>query len=272
MKFRRIYLSFLLVCLVISMMPIVKATTEVLVDTYTDTSDSLDGLVEPHPATVEFAMSAMGQTFIQTRSHNVNLTVASFYLQIAGIPIGNLTARLCSLTGTYGVDAIPDETLAESEKVDMESLSEIGDWYNFTFTGANQYTMTALSQYGIYVFVLENTTLDGENFIEVFGNTESAPSGNSIAYYGVAEWSCIAEQATSFAVYGNEEASSWRDSSNSAVVTVATILLPIVYMIGTALFFIHEKEKPNIKEIMVIAVGFILVTVLFPIGMNVLLA
>lgn len=254
------------------MMPIAKATTEVLVDAYVSTGPALDALSEPHPATSEYVASAMGQTFTQTRSHNVNLTIASFFLSIVGTPIGNLTARLCSLTGTAGTDAIPDETLAESEKVDMESLSEIGDWYNFTFTGANQYTMTALSQYGIYVLVLENTTFGLENNIQVYGTTDESPSENCITYYGIEEWIYIIEQTTNFAVYGNEEASSWRDSSNSAVVTVATVLLPIVYMIGTALFFIHEKQKPNIKEIVVIAVGFLLVAVLFPIGMNALLA
>lgn len=279
MKLKNLYLSFLLVCLVVSMLPMVKASAEVILSEYTDI-DANDPehyeIVNNHP--YPDYVSASAGNFTTTAKWSV--TAISFFLARYDANLSNYDSYVAARI--YEPDPLnisnPDETqiVANSSGVRVDSLPEdegytVGAWINFTFE--TPISLTNSHNYFFATYSLNGTWDEGASLmVFVYGNHSDPVRGSNNFRNGWIFYSTFF--SLGYIIYGEilTDPITWRDLSNSAIVTLATILLPIVYLTGTALYFIHDKQNMSIKEIVVIVVGFLLVAVLFPIGMNALLA
>lgn len=119
----------------------------------------------------------VGQAFTMPASSYV-LTQAKFYLQIGtGSPTGNMTVRIYAVTGTVGVAAVPTgSVLAESDAIDASTLGAGFALVTFNFSGANQITLSASTNYAV---VLWYPNGDGSNNINNGDDTSSQSSGGN---------------------------------------------------------------------------------------------
>lgn len=115
-----------------------------------------------------------GQSFTATSG---NLTSAVFRLARILTPAGNVTAKLYAHSGTYGTDSVSTgSALATSDAIAASSLPTSNADVTFTFSGANQYAMTAGTKYIITVeYNTSNTVLGNVN---VRGTNSDVHSGN----------------------------------------------------------------------------------------------
>lgn len=90
-----------------------------------------------------------GQSFSVTS--NATLTSAQFYVQKNASPTGNVLVYLYAHSGTYGVSSVPGALLATSDAVDVTTFPTSFGLVTFTFTGAQQYAMTAGTKYLIVI-------------------------------------------------------------------------------------------------------------------------
>jgi hypothetical protein len=116
----------------------------------------------------------VGQSF--TVSSDVILTSAQFYLKKSGSPTGNAVAKLYAHSGTYGTSSKDTgSALATSDNFDVSTLTTSNQLISFTFSGANQYSMTA----GYYCITLEYSGGDVSNKVVFnFDSTSPTHSGN----------------------------------------------------------------------------------------------
>ena len=165
----------------------------VLVDSYPfDNSNNSHGICSTNDA-------GGGQTF--TPSKSGLLTLAQFYLYKDGSPTGNAYAKLYACTGTYGTDSTPTGTaLAVSEPFDVSALTVNPRLCDFTFTGANQYSMTAGTHYAIS---FEYSGGNATNVVCICIDTTSPThGGNDYEYAGGNYWPSSSRD-TIFCVYAN---------------------------------------------------------------------
>ena len=116
-------------------------------------------------------VTKIGQSFVCTAIGS-KLKSASFWLNKVGAPAGTLTAKLYAHGGTFGTSSTGTGTpLASSNSISATLLSTATQaFYQFTFTGANQYTL-----------------VDGTNYVislELSG-TASTPLDRVLAYVAV---------------------------------------------------------------------------------------
>ena len=142
-----------------------------------------------------------GQSFAVS-VNNYTLTSAKFYLKKFGSPTGNITAEIFAHTGTFGVNGKPTgSALATSDNVAISGLTTSDQLITFNFSGVNQITLTAGTN---YVVVVTYNAGDSSNFLFVGGDgsTRVAP-GNGCYSLNNTSWTAYTATDFCFYVYGN---------------------------------------------------------------------
>lgn len=150
--------------------------------------------------------SMVGNCF--TCSGDFTLDSAKFYLYYSGSPTGNCTAKLYSMSGTYGLNGVGDTLLATSDAVDVTTLPlGIGNiaLVTFSFSGAQRIALSA----GYYVIVFEYTGGSVGNSLYLGWDTSGVHSGN-ICYYQ-SGWASNAGDDCVFYVYGETAGSAGKN-------------------------------------------------------------
>jgi hypothetical protein len=172
----------------------------VLIDSYSEANqDSNYDLKQNHPSG-DAAFSACMQSF--TNLNGVyKITSVKWYLRLVGNPTGNAHACLYAHAGVYGVNSTPGALLATSDNFDVSTLGGAYALETFTFSGAEQVQMTALTN---YVITYENPAagIDAANYVRP-GLDASAPShGGNAGNYRNGAWTARAHDMC-FYVYGD---------------------------------------------------------------------
>jgi hypothetical protein len=111
-----------------------------------------------------------GQVFTATRTGNI--TSVTFIMSKFGSPTGNAYARLYAITGTVGSTAVPTGSLlADSDALDVSTLSTTEGPVTFTFSGGNQYSMTSGTSYGIHVRYSAGSSANNVKIKRYFGQS-----------------------------------------------------------------------------------------------------
>jgi len=106
------------------------------------------------------------------------LTSCKIYSKKTGSPTGNAVAKLYTISGTYGTNAVPTGTaLATSGNLDVSTITTSNTLITFTF--ADGYEM----QPGQYCICIEYSNGDASNYVR-WGSDETSPShgGNGSRY------------------------------------------------------------------------------------------
>ena len=117
---------------------------------------------------------AKGQTFAGIAS---KILSAKWYLSKEGLPTGNAVAKVYAMSGTFGTDGnVTGSALATSGNLDVSTLTTSLQLIEFTFSGANQITLTAGTK---YVLTVEFTGGDAGNYVNVgLDDSSSTHAGN----------------------------------------------------------------------------------------------
>ncbi|MBV5280269.1 MAG: hypothetical protein J0651_03150, partial [Actinobacteria bacterium] len=127
-----------------------------------------------------------------------NLSSAKFYLKKTGTPTGAMTAVLYAHTGTFGSTGVPTGTaLATSDTIDISTLTTSYALVEFAFTGVNQYTLVAGTNYFISCHYNGGDASNRQNL--GYDNTGAA-SGN-LAYGTPGAWTTLGTADVCFYVY-----------------------------------------------------------------------
>lgn len=168
-----------------------------LIDSYSETNKD-----SSEPLQGGAGYFAFGNSFTTLNDgNNYNITSAKFYLAKTGSPSGNMTARLYAHSGTYGTSSKPTgSVLGTSDAINASTLTGTFTLTEFTFTGAQQYTMTANTQYCIQIFF---STGSSGNVVDV-GEDGSSPThgGNYFAEAPEGTWASYNGIDVPFYVYG----------------------------------------------------------------------
>lgn len=126
---------------------------------------------------------------------------SQFYVVQYGSPTGIINSKIYAHTGTFGVNGKPTgSALATSDDVDVSTLPTAGiDLQTFTFSGANQITLTNGTK---YVVTIEYSGGDGLNFITVGLDTAYLLAPGNMAY-DVGGWDGTNGVDVIFYVYDN---------------------------------------------------------------------
>jgi len=147
-----------------------------------------------------------------TCTYGITLASCKFYIRanIPALASGNVYAKLYAHTGTYGTSSLPTgSALATSDAIAISSMSDSNSLVTFTFSGANQ---VSLSSSTYYVLVMENTSANENDVVGGALNSSGTHSGNGAVYLGSSSaWSVQATSDYPFYIYGS-----------SAVPTVTT--------------------------------------------------
>lgn len=148
-----------------------------------------------------------GQSFTTTGTQ-YNLYSAKFYMSKNGSPTGNATAKLYSLTGTYGTDSAPTgAALATSGNFDVSTLTGSNQLVELLFTGVNSILLSASTQYGVSI---EYSGGDASNYVMVgTDNTSPTHGGNGFIKAG-ASWLGLSGNDDPFYIYGDLPSSANR--------------------------------------------------------------
>lgn len=162
-------------------------TYEVQVDTSSTFGGTADSYSETNQTNV-FVLYDTGDTgWGQSFAGNGGLlSQAVFYLAKVGSPTGNATANIYAHSGTFGSSSVPTGTaLATSATFNVATLSTSLALITFTFSGANQIT---LSNGTNYVVSVEYSGGDVSNYVRVgYDNTSPTAAGNAAELFG--SWS-----------------------------------------------------------------------------------
>lgn len=124
-----------------------------------------------------------------------------FYMSKTGSPSYNVTAKIYAHSGTFGTSGIPTGTaLATSDNFAVSTLTTSLVLTTFTFSGANQITLTNGTK---YVVTFENSNA-GISSTPNIGYDDASPShaGNASSLIG-ATWTASSIRDTIFYVYDN---------------------------------------------------------------------
>ena len=159
-----------------------------LVDSYSETN------YVDYDFNLYATVSKCGQSFIATAGE---LSTCKFYLAKNGSPTGNITATLYASSGAFGTTETPTgSVLATSDTIDVSTLGAFA-LVEFTFTGAEQYTLVA----GNYYFIcLEYAGGDISNSVYVGGDSTSHDHDGRMAYYNT-DWVSYGSADLVFYVY-----------------------------------------------------------------------
>lgn len=142
-----------------------NSVPSITIDTYNESNqDAFQGVATGSDcigAGQSFAVGILG----------TKLTSCKFYLLKTGTPTGNGVAKLYAMGGSFGTTSVPTgSALATSDNVDVSTITGSYTLITFTFSGANQYLMTAGAN---YVITFEYTGGSVSNYIR-FGTDTSA--------------------------------------------------------------------------------------------------
>ncbi len=175
-----------------------------LIDSYAETNYNIAfKILAEFPAASGWG--AIGQAI--TIAQKKKVTSIKFYLNKTGLPVADLVARIYPATGTVGSDAKPsgnptDAPLAESDEVQCTSLSAGMSLIEFTFSGSNQITLQANTDYCFLVLPKSVTTLDVSNYFMVGADwINLTHAGNICALYD-GGWQGGSSYDTIFYLYG----------------------------------------------------------------------
>jgi len=184
---------------------------QTLIDSYSESNQSTAFTLSSVVTAKE-----VGQVFTNTNA--ATLGSCKFYVKKTGAPTGYAYAYIYAITGTYGSTAVPTgSALATSDAFDVSTLSTSYSLGTFTFSGANQISLSASTYYAISC---RYESGDFSNNIQVGSdNTSSTHSGNFIRNNS-GTWAGYAQDAP-FYVYTTAGVSSQIKAINA--VTQATI-------------------------------------------------
>lgn len=147
------------------------------------------------------SITAVGQSFTNTTAGKI--TECKFYIRKYGSPTGNITAKLYAHSGVFGTTSKPTgAVLATSDNVDITTISSTASLVSFTFTGAEQYSMSSSTN---YVLTINYSGGDATNLLYVqyhylpSGGTNH--SGNCSNY--ITTWTSNADRDLSFFVFND---------------------------------------------------------------------
>ena len=179
----------------------------VLLDSYVEANqDNHSSIQDFFPYQVGYNTVA-GQSF---KTPNDGLTrkllSVKFYMTKIGSPVGNMTARLHTHSGTYGESSKPANSsiLATSDVINANTLTGSYVLVEFSFTGAQRVALQPNTAYCIGVGYVPSGTLDNTtNYIKV-GLDVSTPShaGNDFGAYSDT-WYEVGSNDLIFYVYGS---------------------------------------------------------------------
>ena len=142
-----------------------------------------------------------GQCFSVPATSDLILDSATFLMKKYGSPVGNMYAKLYSITGTCGSNATPVTLLTTSNPSDTSTLTTSNVDRTFQFDGT--YSVTASTNYYIGVYYDGDGDATG-NGVYVRANTPSNHSGN-ISYRVSGAWTANSSYDTYFSVSGIAE-------------------------------------------------------------------
>jgi hypothetical protein len=203
--------------LLFSLVPLAYASAG-LVDSYSESNWSANQKIQaPHPS-ASLYYCCVGQSF--NSSGDYNITIVSFYLSKTSTPTGSAYAVLYSHSGTYGSSSVPDVQLAISDAFNVATLTTSLVLYNFTFSGANQYTMATNTKY-VIVFRAPSSGVQTTKYVNVgMDYTSPTHSGNGVLHNS-AGWASTTSDIC-FYVYGEPAVSkAWHDVSTWTASMVA---------------------------------------------------
>jgi len=157
---------------------------ETLIDSYSEANYGHTSSLQDNHPTAAKVFSALGQSF--TCGGAYKLTSCKFYLNKANNPTGMAHAVLYAHSGAYGSSSLPTgEPLATSDDFDVEDIVA-GSYalYSLSFSGAEQYLMSADTYYCIVFEAPAVGTIDSTNRPQV-GEDSTSPThgGNGIVWY-----------------------------------------------------------------------------------------
>ncbi len=153
-----------------------------LIDSWNETHQDSWGSIRIHPSIGEYE-SAYAQSFTMISS-TVKLTSCKFFLKKLGLPVGLIHAALYSHTGNYGAGGLPNALLATSDDFQASDLTTDYALYTFTFSGNQQYVMTANTYYCIVLLGPSSGTFDDTNKVIIGKDNTPGHSGNGSYYNG----------------------------------------------------------------------------------------
>jgi hypothetical protein len=157
--------------------------------------DSADGGTTGQFLQNSAAYTGTGQSFTAI---NGILTDVKFYLKKVASPTGNAVAKLYSHSGTYGTSSVPGTLLATSDNFDVSTLTTSYVLTTLHFSGANQYTLVAGTQ---YVVTIEYSVGDSTNYIVVEYSATNIHGGNRSYFVTSGPWAAQSGQDLNFYVY-----------------------------------------------------------------------
>jgi hypothetical protein len=166
---------------------------EILIDSYSETN--ADNITGQHATYREETGQSFTASFVAAKAV---LSSCKFHLKKAGLPTGNVVARLYAHSGTYGTSSLPTGSiLATSDNFDVSTLTTTSQLITFTFTGANRYKLIKGTYYCILLYYAGGN-VDNQNVISI--------DGSSPAHSGNAFWAGTAQNLYDlcFYVYGTD--------------------------------------------------------------------
>ena len=155
------------------------------IDSYAEANrDNHISIKALHPS-AGAVVSALGQSF--TGDGN-KLGYVKFHIKKVGSPVGELTARVYTLSGTFGTSSVPvGAALASSSPMAIEDIGA-GDFELVTFTFDGSFTVANGSQRCIICEVSSVTLFDTSNYIQIGVDASSPTHGGNSIYYWNSGW------------------------------------------------------------------------------------
>jgi len=178
-------------------------------DSYSESNrDDYYHLNALHPSSTS-SISATAQSFTTPATGTYTLATASWFLKKVGSPTGSAYAKIYAHSGTYGTSSVPTgAALATSDAFDISTLTTTFSLVSFTFSGANQITLSTNTHYVVVFGEVVSGTLDGSNEVQVGVDGSSPTHGGNCGQYSSSVWNYAAYDLP-FYVYGNLVTSGW---------------------------------------------------------------
>lgn len=134
------------------------------------------------------------------------LNSAKFYLQKIGSPSNGLFVAISSHSGVFGTSSIPDEILAVSDEVSVDSIPTEFGLVTFTFTGENKIVLENGVKYTIFV-IYDYSGWNISNCVRVGEDDTSLTHDGNYFNFPAGEYNWIPDPNydTIFYVYKDDE-------------------------------------------------------------------
>lgn len=161
---------------------------EINVDSYADSNFQnyvrINGSLDGH-----------AQSFTGVAGDIIN---AKFKIAKVGSPTGNIVAKLYAHSGTFGTSSVPTgAALATSDNFDLADINTYYTSVTFTFSGGNQYTMSAATK---YVIAIEYSSATSTNYLKVGTDAQSPTHGGNRSQWNGSSWSAVSSSDMIFSV------------------------------------------------------------------------